>query len=424
MSDSPHQEPAPQGLPVQIILLSLAALFSGISILLVGNGLLGTLLGIRSVSLGFSPEITGVVMAAYFAGFIAGSLRCVQIIERAGHIRTFAALAAISSAASLAHILFDSPTAWAILRMIIGFCFAGLYMTIESWLNNDAGNANRGRVLSIYMMVNLLSLAAGQLFLLLPDPGGFLLFCIASMLISIGLVPIALTTSSAPPPRPANPVKLALLYQTSPLGLAGCFASGLALGTFWSMAPVFCRTLGLTAASTATFMVATILGGVLLLWPIGHLSDKLDRRYVITFLCAASAISSLAIVLIGGATPILLFACAAIWGSVTFPIYSLSIAHTNDFLKADDFLAVSGGLLLVYGSGAILGPLVAGLTMGYLGPAGLPVTLSVVMAATVLFALYRMTRRQAPTVEEQAPVVFVPRTTHVAQELDPRIEPS
>lgn len=424
MSDSAHQEPAPQGLPVQTILLSLAALFSGISILLIGNGLLGTLLGIRSVSLGFSPEITGVVMASYFAGFIAGSLRCVQIIERTGHIRTFAALAAIASAASLAHVLFDSPAAWAILRMIIGFCFAGLYMTIESWLNNDADNANRGRVLSIYMMVNLASLAAGQLFLLLPDPSGFVLFCITSMLISIGLVPISLTTSSAPPPRPANPVKLARLYQTSPLGLAGCFASGLALGTFWSMAPVFCRTLGLTAASTATFMVATILGGVLLLWPIGRLSDRFDRRHVITFLCAASAISSLAIVLIGGATPILLFACASIWGSVTFPIYSLSIAHTNDFLKADDFLAVSGGLLLVYGSGAILGPLIAGLTMGYLGPAGFPVTLSVVMATTVLFALYRMSMRQAPTAEERVSVIFVPRTTHVAQELDPRIEPS
>ena len=408
---------------MQTILLSLAALFGGISILLVGNGLLGTLLGIRSVSLGFSPEITGVVMAAYFAGFIAGSLHCVHMIERAGHIRTFSALAAISSAAALAHVLFDSPAAWAILRMIIGFCFAGLYMTIESWLNNNADNANRGRVLSIYMMVNLASLAAGQFFLLLPDPNGFLLFCVASMLISLGLVPIALTTSSAPPPQPAHPVKLALLYQTSPLGLAGCFASGLALGTFWSMAPVFCRTLGLAAASTAIFMVATILGGLLLLWPIGHLSDRLDRRHIITFLSAASAISSLAIVTIGGSAPIMLFACAAIWGSVTFPIYSLSVAHTNDFLKADDFLAVSSGLLLVYGSGAISGPLIAGLAMGYLGPAGLHVTLSVVMAAVVLFALYRMTMRRSPTAEGRAPVVFVPRTTHVVQELDPRIEP-
>ncbi|MFT5538585.1 MAG: MFS family permease [Alphaproteobacteria bacterium] len=413
-----------QGSSMQAILLSLAALFGGISILLVGNGLLGTLLGIRSVSLGFSPEVTGVVMAAYFAGFIAGSLLCVHVIKRAGHIRTFAALAAISSAASLTHVLFNSPIAWAILRMIIGFCFAGLYMIIESWLNNDADNSNRGRVLSIYMMVNLASLAAGQLFLLLPDPDGFLLFCVASILISLGLVPIALTTSSAPPPHPTHPVTLTLLYQTSPLGLAGCFASGLALGTFWSMAPVFCRTLGLAAASTAIFMVATILGGLLLLWPIGRLSDRLDRRHVITFLCAASAMSSLAIVVIGGSAPIVLFACAAIWGSVTFPIYSLSVAHTNDFLKADDFLAVSSSLLLVYGSGAILGPLIAGLTMGYLGPVGLYVALSGVMAAMVLFALHRMTMRQSPTVEGRAPVVFIPRTTHVVQELDPRIEPS
>ena len=409
---------------MQAILLSLAALYGGISILLVGNGLLGTLLGIRSVSLGFSPEITGIVMAAYFAGFIVGSLSCVRIIERSGHIRTFAALAAISSAASLAHVLFDTPVAWAILRMITGFCFAGLYMVIESWLNSEADNTNRGRVLSIYMMVNLASIAAGQLFLMLPDPGGFLLFCVASMLISLGLVPIALTTSSAPPPQPAHPVSLARLYQTSPLGLLGCFASGLALGTFWSMAPVFCRMLGLTAASTAFFMVATILGGLLLLWPIGRLSDRFDRRHVITLLCASSALSSLAIVEIGGSAPVVLFACAAIWGSVTFPIYSLSVAHTNDFLKADTFLAVSSGLLLVYGAGAVLGPLIAGIAMRTFGTAGLHITLSVVMAGMVLFAIYRMTMRHSPTAKERATVVFVPRTTHVVQELDPRIEPS
>ncbi|MQA65392.1 MAG: MFS transporter [Alphaproteobacteria bacterium] len=387
------------------ILFSLVALFCGIGILLVGNGLLGTLLGVRSVSLGFSLEVTGMVMAAYFAGFIAGSLRCVDLIERTGHIRTFAALAAVASAAALAHVLLESPFAWAILRFIMGFCFAGLYMVMESWLNGMSDNTSRGRILSIYMMVNLGSLAAGQFFLFLPDPGGFALFCIASMLMSLALVPITLSS----------------LFRTSPLGLAGSFASGLGLGPFWSMAPVFCSTLGLSETLTAIFMSSTIIGGVLLLWPIGRMSDTLDRRRVITILCAASALSSLLIILVAGTSPLALFGLAMVWGGFSFPIYSISVAHTNDFLKSDDLLSASSGLLLVYGAGAILGPLLSGLAMGYLGASGLYVWVAGVMGTMVAFSIYRTSVRDAPPAEERAAIVFVPRTTHVAYELDPRV---
>jgi MFS family permease len=403
------------------ILFSLVALFCGIGILLVGNGLLGTLLGVRSVSLGFSLEVTGMVMAAYFAGFIAGSLRCVDLIERAGHIRTFAALAAVASAAALTHVLLESPFVWAILRFIMGFCFAGLYMVMESWLNSMSDNTSRGRILSIYMMVNLGSLAAGQFFLFLPDTGGFALFCIASMLISLALVPITLSRTSAPPPPRAQPMMLSSLFRTSPLGLAGSFASGLGLGPFWSMAPVFCSTLGLSETLTAIFMASTIIGGVLLLWPIGRMSDTLDRRRVITILCAASALSSLLIILVGGTSPLALFGLAMVWGGFSFPIYSISVAHTNDFLKSDDLLSASSGLLLVYGAGAILGPLLSGLAMGYLGAAGLYVWVAGVMGTMVAFSIYRTSVRDAPPAEERAAVVFVPRTTHVAYELDPRV---
>ena len=405
------------------ILFPLVALFSGIGILLVGNGLLGTLLGIRAVSLGFSLEITGVVMAAYFAGFIVGSLRCVHLIERAGHIRTFAAMASISSAATLAYLLFESPLVWGILRAVIGFSFAGLYMVTESWLNERSDNTNRGRVLSIYMMVNLASLAAGQLLLLVPDPRGFELFCIASILVSLGLVPVALARSSAPAPPRARPMALSSLYRTSPLGIMGCFASGVALGSFWSMAPVFCRTLGLSETATAIFMVATILGGLILIWPIGRVSDRLDRRLVITLICAASGVASLTIVFVGDRFPTALFGLAAMFGGFSFPIYSLSVAHANDFLETEDLVAASSGLLLVYGAGAILGPLTAGLIMGWLGAVGLYVLLAGVMGTMALFAVHRMRVRTAIPVEEQEAVVLVPRTTHVAYELDPRAEP-
>jgi MFS family permease len=405
------------------ILLPLVALFGGFGILLAGNGLLGTLLGVRAVSLGFSLEVTGVVMSAYFVGFIVGSLRCVRLIERAGHIRTFAAMASISSAVTLAFLLVDSPVAWAILRAILGFCFAGLYMVTESWLNDRSDNTNRGRMLSIYMMVSLASLAVGQPLLLIPNPGEFEIFCVASVLISLGLVPVVLTSSPAPAPPRADPMALSALYQVSPLGIAGCFASGLALGAFWSMAPVFCRTLGLSDGNTVIFMVATILGGLLLLWPLGRLSDRLDRRRVLTLACAVSAAASLAMVFTEGGSVFALFGFAIVFGGFTFPIYSIAVAHTNDFLERDSLVSASSSLLLVYGCGAISGPLIAGLMMGWMGAFGLYALLAGAMVFTVFFALYRMIMRPPLPVEKQEAVVFVPRTTHVAYELDPRAEP-
>jgi len=394
------------------------------SILLAGNGLLGTLLAIGAVQREYSVAVTGIVMAAYSVGFIVGSLRGVELIGRAGHIRTFAALASVASASALMHGLFDTPIVWAALRMISGFCFAGLYMVIESWLNELSDNTNRGRVLSVYMMVNLAALAVGQLFLLLPDPGGFELFCAASVLISLGLVPVTLSRSTAPAPQRPALMKLSLLYRTSPLGMAGCFTSGLAMGAFWAMAPVFCRTLGLSEDITAIFMASTVVGGLILLWPIGRLSDRLDRRTVITLVFAASGLASLALILTSDTKAVVLFGLTAVWGGFTFPIYSLSVAHTNDFLKPGSLVSASSGLLMVYGAGAILGPLIAGLAMSLSGPLGLYGTLAGLMAIMVLFALYRRAVRAAPPVEEQGEVVLLPRTTPVAYGLDPRIEPA
>jgi MFS family permease len=384
-----------------------------------GNGLLGTLLAVGTVQREFPVVVTGAVMAAYSVGFIAGSLRCVAFISHAGHIRTFAALASVASAAALAHILVDNALVWAVLRMIAGFCFAGLYMVIESWLNEVSDNRNRGQVLSVYMMLSLGAMAAGQLLMLTPDPGGFELYCIASILISLGLVPVTLSRSSAPAPHPPALMKLSALYRTSPLGIAGSFASGLALGAFWAMAPVFCRMIGLSENVTAVFMASTIVGGLVLLWPMGRLSDRLDRRTIIMLACGASALVSLAIILTTDSRAIVLFGLAAVWGGFTFPIYSLSVAHTNDFLEQDSLVAASSGLLMVYGAGAIMGPLLAGVTMTFAGPAGLYATLAGLM---VLFAQYRRMVGESVPVAEQGDVVLLPRTTPVAYGLDPRVE--
>jgi MFS family permease len=403
---------------MKTLLVPFLALFSGLGLLMLGNALLGTLLGVRAVALGFSIEIIGVVMAAHYAGFITGALVCVQLIERVGHIRTFAALCAIASAATLSHILLEVPLAWGMLRAITGFCFAGLYMVTESWLNDRSENTNRGRILSTYMIVILVSSGAGQLFLLAPNPGGFELFSIAAIMIALGLVPVALTTSPAPAPHRANPMALALLFKTSPLGITGCFASGLALGSFWSMAPVFARMLEFSKASTAIFMLLTIFGGLALVWPIGWLSDRMDRRQAITLLCAAGASTSLALVLVGVEFSPALMGLVTLFGGFTFPLYSISVAHANDFLEPDELISASSGLLLVYGAGAIIGPIMAGLIMGWMGAKGLYAMNAGVMGLIVLHAVYRMQMRATIPNEEQDAVVFIPRTTHVAYEND------
>lgn len=406
------------------VLFPLFALFSGIGILLVGNGLLGTLLSVRTVVLGYSVEVTGLVMSAYFVGFIVGSVQCVGLIERAGHVRTFAALASVASAASLAYILFVSPLAWSILRAISGFCFAGLFMVTESWLNERSDNTNRGRVLSSYTLVNLFALAMGQFFLTVPDPGGFELFCLSSILVSLGLVPIALTRTTAPAPPRAEPMGLSRLYAASPVGMVGSFASGLAIGAFWTMAPVFGGLLELSNADIATFMSATILGGLLSTWPVGRLSDRYDRRIVIALSASASGLSGVALALAAGESRLALLILAPAFGAASFPLYSLAVAHTNDFLDRGDLVAATSGLLLIYGIGAILGPMAAGVAMGMLGPGGLYYYIGAIMGCLVLFAAYRVRRRPTVPAEEKDPVVPVPRTTHVAYELDPRMEPA
>lgn len=407
---------------MQAIVLPLAALFGGLGILLIGNGLLATVLSVRSIFEGYSVETTGLIMAGYFVGFIIGSFQCIRLIERAGHIRTFAALASLASAASLAFPLLVHPVAWGVLRGVLGFCFAGLYMVIESWLNERATNTDRGRVLSVYQIVSLSALAAGQFLLTAADPKGYTLFCLSSILVSLGLVPVALTRAIAPTPHRVAAMSPLRLFRVSPLGLAGCLAAGLALGAFWSLGPVFGQKQGWDESRIAFFMAVTITGGMVLQWPIGWLSDRLDRRQVILGVCAVAAAVSLALSWANIFDRILILPLACLFGGFSFPIYSLSVAHTNDHLSSGNLVEASSGLLMAYGIGAIAGPVLGGLSMGQAGPMGLFAFIACIMALNALFALYRMTRRAPLPLDQQEPAVVVPRTTPVAYELHPRAE--
>lgn len=395
----------------------------GMSMLLIGNSLQGTLIAIRAVGEQFSANAIGIMASGYFLGFVAGTLVTAYLIERAGHIRAFTALASLASAAALGHIIIIDPIAWTVFRAISGFCFAGIYMVIESWLNERATNETRGQVLAAYMVVNLLSLTVGQFLIAAADPLSYVLFCIVSILVSIAIIPVSITRTMAPVPQKPRPLPIRRLFKISPLGFVGCFAYGLAMGAFWGLAPVFAGNVGLDTNGIAFFMSLCILGGGLMQWPMGWLSDNFDRRKILmggSFATAGLA----ALVAVGGTIkPDLLVYMAFMFGAASFPIYAVTVSHANDYVQAEERVVVSGTLLLIYGAGAIVGPLLAGPVMDLAGDEGLFYYIGGVFFAVGLYAIWRMTRRAAPTIEEKTNFVPTPNATPVAAALDPHSEP-
>ncbi len=404
------------------ILSSVAALLLGIGTLLLGIGLLGTLLSLRTQIEGFPTEVTGLVMSAYFAGLVVGSLYCRHVVHRVGHIRAFAAFASIVSATSLAHAFVVTPLIWGVLRALSGFCVAGLYLVTESWLNARASNQTRGRILSFYMITCYLALGVGQFLLILADPSGFELFAVVSILFSLALVPVALTKAVAPALDQPSFLRFRELYALSPMGVAGCLASGLITGAVYGMGPVFASGIGLSVSGVAALMGGMVLGGLVMSWPVGLLSDRFDRRTVIAATSLAAFFAALAIIAAAGRSSSGLIVLAGLFGGLSFPLYSLSVAHANDYIEPQDLVQASSGLLLAYGAGASLGPVAAAAVMGSLGPAGLFVFMAAVAGSLAAFAVFRMRRREPVPSDQQGPHVPLPRTALAAIQLDPRGE--
>lgn len=396
------------------------ALLLGIGLLMLGNGLQGSLLSLRAHMEGFATPVTGIVMSGYYAGFLAGSTFAPAVVKRVGHIRVFAALSTLASAAVLLHTLFLDPITWTGLRLITGFCYAGLYVVAESWLNDRATNETRGQLLSIYMVIMLGAMALGQFLLNLADPRDFTLFIVISVLISFAVIPIALSTGPVPGFDAPAPVSLKQLLAVSPLGVVGTFGVGVTQGAVLGMGAVYAEQVGLALSNLAAFMAVLIAGGMVLQWPMGHLSDRFDRRRVITAATLVAGAVAFAMALVPGTaapssgvqpTPVpvaWLFGLAGLFGGLCFPLYSLCIAHTNDFLTPKQMVAASSALVLVMGVGAILGPATAAASMALIGPSGLFWYVGAVHCAIGLFALYRMTRRAARPLEEQGRYVAVP----------------
>jgi MFS family permease len=397
-------------------------LLSGLGILLGGVGLLGTVVGLRATTAGFANLQIGLVMAGYYAGYIIGTLFVPRLIRNVGHVRCFAAFAALSAAASLGFGLFVDPALWFVLRILSGICVVGIYMVVESWLNEQSAGPHRGRIFSIYMMSTLIALGVGQFLLLAGDTSELTLFALSAILISLGVVPVAITRVTEPQIEVVVPVQLKELAQISPLGMVGALSSGIVIGAFWSMAPVFGQRLDLNDGDIALLMSSTILGGVLLQWPIGHISDRIDRRTVLILTSFAAAIASGTISYIAVHQHPGLVVSSFVYGGLMFTLYSISVAHTNDHLVAGQVLEATRGLLLVFGIGALFGPILAGLAMRILGPAGLPMMSATIAMALTLFGLFRITRRAAPALEEQAEFVPMVRTSPVVFEMHPEAD--
>ena len=386
------------------------ALFVGLGMLMLGNGLQNSLLGIRAGEEAFATEATGLIMACYYVGLLAGAFVTPKVVGKVGHVRVFAALASTASTAALLHAVFVDPWAWGGMRMATGFCYAGLYIVAESWLNDRATNETRGTLLSVYMVVVLGGMAASQFLLNLADTNSFLLFALASALVSMALVPISVSATPTPDFTAPEPLGLRALYRTSPLGTIGALGTGMANAALYSMAAVYAGAAGLTVPQIAIFVSANILGGMALQWPIGRLSDKLDRRRVLTAVTFAAMLAALAASMAAGGEPITLYAMMFLLGGMSLPMYSLCIAHTNDYLAPKQMVSASGTLMMVGGAGAILGPIAVSLLMRQMGPDGFFVCVAAVHAAIGVFALYRMTRRAPLPLAEQGASVPVAST--------------
>ena len=380
---------------------SVASLLSSYGLLMLANAMFSTLLGLRSKLEGFSTEVTGVIMAGFFFGMLLGAIYAVRVVASAGHIRAFAAFASIMSVSVLAHVLIIDAIAWFFLRAIAGFCMAGMVMIVESWLNERSTNTNRGRVLSLYMMTNYLGGGVGQFLLTVANPDSFQLFSIASIIFSVALVPILLTRATAPKPSVPERMKFSGLFKISPVGVVGTLIAGMTNASFNSMGPIFAASIGLTITQISTFMASILLGGMLLQFPVGRLSDRFDRRGTLIISALLTALGAAGIIWASDqSSVIILFAIGAIYGGFCYTVYPLSSAQVNDMADQDRLVQVSAGLLLAYGTGASIGPIIASQIMGVMGPAGLFYFIAAGAVFLALFALLRIIQR--PSGEHKA----------------------
>lgn len=409
---------------MQKIVLPLTALLFSNALAFMGAGLQGVLFPVRAELENFPDFVIGLLFSAFYCGILIGCLLCPFAIRRAGHIRCFTAMTAIAVTAPLLQIIFLEPISWLGLRFLSGVCFAGITMAIESWLNDIATPQSRGRILSLYTMVNLSALTVGQFLINLGNPAGFALFSLIAILISLAAVPLALTRTVAPEPPQVVRLQLQRLYGLSPVGVVGCLTAGLVTGAFWGFAPVVVLDAGLPVSMVSLFMGATVLGGALAQWPLGWYSDHKDRRVVLILAALLTGAPALALAIFALSEGYVLILLALVYGSGMLPLYALSVAHANDYIEHSETVRVSSGLLLVFAGGAITGPVLAGALIEYFGTKALFGFTTAALAVFVVFVLLRLSKRPKGAPEDtRDPFVTYPSTSQAVYRLAPQGRP-
>lgn len=384
------------------------ALFVGLGLMMIGNGLNGAVIGIRSGTEGFTVIVTGVIMAGYFAGFLLAPSVVIKLIPSVGHIRVFAGLASTASSAVLIHAVSVVPVSWVLMRFVFGFCMAGLYIVIESWLGAMSDSSNRGRTLAIYMIVSMGGLGAGQYLVAIADPNGFRLFVVSSVLVSLSLVPVTLAaTTKVPAVVVPEAVTVRELLRIVPTGVIGSLMSGAAAGVLLGLGAVYATAIGLSLERTGFFLVAPMIGAILLQWPIGRLSDKMSRR-VVVFGVALVAASLCAALLVIPQQSVLVPVLMVGVGGTMFPLYSLVVSYTMDWAPEGKTMGASATLVRINGTGALLGPLVASALMSAFGPQWFFWTLAAVFMVDVIYVGWRLAVKEALPMERQGNFVPFP----------------
>lgn len=380
-------------------------LLLGMGVLMLGAGLQSTLLGVRATLEGFATPVIGIVMSMYYVGYLLGTTAAPRLLAKVGHVRVFAALAAVASAANLFQAAFVAPLSWGGMRLLSGLSFAGIYVVAESWLNAQATRATRGRLFAVYMVVLYFGLGAAQFLLVLSNPRTAGPFMLVSALISLALVPIALSDQPTPAVLVPQRVRLADLYHDSPFGVVGVAAAGVISSILFSIGPVYARLRGLDTTGVATYMGASIFGAVAAQYPIGALADRLDRRAVIAGVCVVATAVATTLAVFNDLPHVLFVSLAAVFSALVLTIYPLAVSHVNDRLEPAQIVQASSTLLLLNGSAAILGPTLATSVISVYGPAAYFAVLATITGALALYGLWRKIRRQPVPSSHKAPFV-------------------
>jgi MFS family permease len=389
------------------VLHSSWALFFGYSLMMLGNGLQGTLLGVRATIEGFGTISTGLMMSLYYVGFVLGSYFVPKLVKRVGHIRVFTALASLASITTLLHGVVVDVWFWALIRIFTGLSYAGLYIVVESWLNDASTNKTRGKILAFYQVISYAGLVGGQFLLTLSDPSTITLFVLTSILISIALIPIALSSRPAPLFEEPQPISLKRLFVISPSGLIYSFGSGMTASIVLGLGAVYATQIGLPLAQISTFMAVYLLGGVLFQIPVGWFSDLYDRRIILISICFLSGVFSLGCFFAVSGS-LLFYLSFFLVGGFSLAMYGQCLAHTNDHISPHHYVAAGSSLILVNGVGAAIGPLFASVSMSIFGVNMYFLTLAAIFLTVFLYGIYRIKNSPAIPLEDQGDSVATP----------------